>query len=153
MCGFTFQGLKHYGHQRQQRKEVHRHKLRPYILRDKTEQGRHKACSHIRACHLHSDYCLRQLCAEVGGSGVNNTGIYRRAAKTYQNKAGKCRCAPRNEQQRSTEHDNRFPGADKVPVGKLARKKAVYRAADGYTDKKQPRKASGGFRADAGERL
>jgi len=80
--GLYDQHLVHHYHKNEKCKDIYGEKRRGNVICNKAKKWRHKAASHVCACHLYSDYRLRSFSAEQHGSRMYDTRIYGSTAKT-----------------------------------------------------------------------
>ena len=102
-----------------------------------SEKGRHKGGAHICACHLDTDYALGIFCTEIIWRGVDNAGIYRRTAKTYDHKADLGDNAHRNCDKCRTHQRQGSSQPYHFIVPELVGNKARKKSSCGYANKEK----------------
>ena len=132
----------HDSHQYQDQKQVHRKERDIDVICDQPEQRRHGAGADIGARHLHSDYRLRSVRAEVRGGRVDYARVDRRASEPDEDKPRKRRNVGTGDQHcRDTDGDYRLSHADHLRIVKLHGDKPADRPPDGYPDEEKSGKA------------
>lgn len=137
-------------HQHQQHEQIQREEADRCARGERAEERRHQRRAGIGACHLHADDRLRALCAEVGGRGVDQAGIDRRAAEPDEDQPGERGAVPDGEQhQQDAKRDNPQSQAHHLPVAELEGQKAADGPSRRDTEEEETAALCGRDRVDA----
>ncbi len=78
------------------------------VICNQSEQGRHQTGAHVGKRHLYTNDCLRLVSAKMCRCGVDNTGVDRRAAESYQDKPDRSGNAAKRQQQGKNAQKNDY---------------------------------------------
>ena len=131
--------LHHHDHDGKERGEPDRHECKPDVTAEQTEERRHEGGAHIGARHLDADDRAGVFRSEVEGRGMNDGGIDRRTAETYDDEGGK---RERGYVEGKEEHDDARGGDagtedDHLSISQFPRDEAAYKSSRRHADIEQ----------------